>query len=246
MFFFLFSCIHDCITVSEARKAFSGWCPVSGVLYHSRIIRKGDADSELYHSMTAQRPGSRLPKTGLKTTYSFIYDEGYEYMVPQPQGSSFARDIAIGGGLTKGADDGLYEFGTTDDSTTDPVIVSYLQESASRYFDTHWGHDHPDGRMRKVWTGIMGYSADGFPFIGRLPDEKGLYIAASFQGGGMVLSFLAAKALAKIITEEDRKLEGLDTAFPRTFLVTKRRLGPTFGGRLDTKVPLDLDSKTQS
>lgn len=65
--------------------------------------------------MTAQRPGSGLPQNGLSTTYSFIYNDGYEYMITRPPGSSFAGDIAIGGGLTKGQDTGLDEFGTTDD-----------------------------------------------------------------------------------------------------------------------------------
>lgn len=46
--------------------------------------------------MTAQRPGNGLPKTGLPGTYSFIYADDYEYMIPRPTGSRFSGDIAIG------------------------------------------------------------------------------------------------------------------------------------------------------
>ena len=51
--------------------------------------------------MTAQRPGSHMPPDGLSTTYSFIYDDGYEYMIQRPRGSTFEGDIMIGGGSTK-------------------------------------------------------------------------------------------------------------------------------------------------
>jgi len=48
--------------------------------------------------MSAQRPGAGLPYGGsLPTTYSFIYADGYEYMIPRPEGSKFAGDICIGG-----------------------------------------------------------------------------------------------------------------------------------------------------
>jgi glycine/D-amino acid oxidase-like deaminating enzyme len=51
--------------------------------------------------VTAQRPGKAMPAAGLSNTYSFIYRDGYEYMIPRPPGTKFAGDIVIGGGLTK-------------------------------------------------------------------------------------------------------------------------------------------------
>ncbi len=39
--------------------------------------------------ITAHRPGTAMPASGsLPTTYSFIYEKGYEYMVPRPEGLS--------------------------------------------------------------------------------------------------------------------------------------------------------------
>ena len=194
--------------------------------------------------MTAQRPGSNLPKEGLSNTYSFIYDDGYEYMISRPRGSKFAGDIAIGGGSTKAPDAGIREFGTTDDTTTDPTILEYVQKSAWNYFGSHWGNDHPDGRLRKAWTGIMGYSVDGFPLIGPVPDEEGLFVVASFQGSGMVLCVLSAKAAVSIVNgEEDNELAEW---FPRPFRITKERMNLKFRGRLHTKVvPMDLELKGQ-
>ncbi len=193
--------------------------------------------------MTAQRPGSSMPKDGLTNTYSFIYGDGYEYMVPRPQGSRFAGDIMIGGGSTIAANEGLNEFGMTDDTVTEPVIVNYLRNCTGRYFDPHWGNDHTDGRIRKAWTGIMGYSADGFPLIGQVPGEQNLFIAASFQGSGMVLCLSSAMALVDMVVNDNKKRA--DRAFPEAFVLTKERMKHKFRGRLHTKAPVDLEIHSQ-
>lgn len=194
--------------------------------------------------MTAQRPGSGLPKDGLKTTYSFIYDDGYDYMVSRPPGTKFAGDVMIGGGSTKTRDNGIREFGTTDDTTFDHVILEYLKGSAEARFGSNWGEDSPEGRLRNAWTGIMGYSADGFPLVGQVPDQDDLYISASFQGLGMVLCFDSAKALNSIIEQEDET--ELNKWFPKAFRMTSDRTKHKFRGRLHTKVaPMDLEAKSQ-
>lgn len=104
--------------------------------------------------VTAQRPGENMPREGLPTTYSFIYDKGYEYMIPRPKGSRFEGDIIIGGGLAKAENAGLMEYGTTDDTRVDETIGKVLYECLPGYFGDNWGTDHPEGRIRKQWTGI--------------------------------------------------------------------------------------------
>lgn len=189
--------------------------------------------------ITAHRPGKNQPVGRLPTTYSFIYKNGYEYMIPRPQGSKYAGDIIIGGGLAMAKDEGIDEFGTTDDTTINEDISKYLTETTPRYFGSEWGDDHEDGRIRKQWTGIMGYSPDGFPFIGEVPGEKNLWMAASFQGHGMVLCFMCARALVTMMSGEEEKIENW---FPEAFKVSEERLKKKFAGRLHTK-PLDIESK---
>lgn len=136
--------------------------------------------------ITAHRPGSAMPKTGLGRSYSFIYTKGFDYMIERPQGSKFAGDIVIGGGFAQAPSDGIFEYGNTDDSSINQDSYKYLYDSTPKVFGKNWGEDFREGRIRKTWTGIMGYSADGHPLVGALPDGEGLYIAASFQGHGMV------------------------------------------------------------
>ncbi|KAL8693387.1 MAG: hypothetical protein Q9218_001779 [Villophora microphyllina] len=190
-------------------------------------------------TVAAQRPGSGLPKTGLKTTYSFIYGNGYEYMIFRPVGSRFAGDLVIGGCSTKAPEEGLYEWGTTDDTTMDPNIGQYVRDSAAEYFGSHWGEDHPDGRIRQQWTGIMGYSSQGFPLVGQIPNEENLWIAASFQGSGMVLCFRTAQALVTMLDGEDN--EEFNDWFPQTFRMSEERLIQKFRGRPHEKTPMDLE-----
>ncbi|KAL9600241.1 MAG: hypothetical protein Q9179_003283 [Wetmoreana sp. 5 TL-2023] len=194
-------------------------------------------------TVAAQRPGRGLPKVGLRTTYSFIYGNGYEYMIFRPVGSRFAGDLVIGGCSTKAPEEGLYEWGTTDDTTMDPNIGQSVHESAAEYFGSRWGEDHPDGRIRKQWTGIMGYSSQGFPLVGMVPNEDNLWLAASFQGSGMVLCFLTAQALVTMMKGEED--DGFNTWFPRTFRMSEDRLKHKFHGRLHEKTPMDLEFHSQ-
>ncbi|OLN96000.1 putative oxidoreductase OrdL 2 [Colletotrichum chlorophyti] len=179
--------------------------------------------------ITAHRPGSKMPQEGLKTTYSFIYDGGYEYMIPKPPGTKFAGDIVIGGGLVRAPNKGLGEYGTTNDAQLNPVISSYLHETTPRYFGANWGDDDPEGRVRAEWTGIMGFSPDGFPFVGEVPGEDGLWVCAGFQGHGMVLCWMCAKGLVALL--EGSGQEELREWFPDAFRVTSARLEKRFMGR---------------
>lgn len=194
--------------------------------------------------VTAQRPGLSLPK--LDHTYSFIYEDGYEYMIFRPESCEPREqegDIVIGGGLARAKDGGLEEYGTTDDEGCDSIISNHLTNCTPRYYGEGWGEDHKDGRIRKQWTGIMGYSPDGLPFIGEIPNSPNLFITASFQGHGMVLCFLCAKALVSIVLEDEKK-ELLEW-FPESFIITEERMQKRFEGMLHVKPAAELEVKAQ-
>ncbi|CAK7243208.1 MAG: hypothetical protein STHCBS139747_004719 [Sporothrix thermara] len=207
--------------------------------------------------VTAKAPSSQQ---GLATTYSFIYEQGYEYMITRPPGSTCAGDVIIGGGLKYAdptADGGLCEYGSTDDTTLNPIVSAYLGETPLRYFGRSssssssssghgWGADHPDGRVRAEWTGIMGYTPDGYPLVGEMPSttsnatNKGLWLCCAFQGHGMVYAWPCGRALATMIQTANMKdkaaSKGVDTAllqwFPACFRTTEARLKLQFAGRL--------------
>lgn len=182
--------------------------------------------------ITAQRPGLSLPQTGLPTTYSFIYPigagSGYEYMISRPAASKFEfpGDVIIGGGLTKNSFLGVNEYGTVDDASMNSEISEYLTGVTEKYFGESWGEDHEEGRVRKEWTGIMGYTGDGMPFVGEVPGQEGLWVAAAFQGHGMVFCWGCAEGLVDMMQgKEDLGF------FPEQFRVTGERMKMSFDGR---------------
>ncbi|KAI1380455.1 FAD dependent oxidoreductase [Hypoxylon crocopeplum] len=184
--------------------------------------------------VTAQRPGLNMPTQGLPSTYSFIYEKGYDYMIQRPKGTQFEGDIVIGGALVRAPEDGLEEYGTTDDTAFDDVILHSLQESLPKYFGDNWGADDPEGRIRKAWTGIMGYSPDGFPLVGEMPGEKDLWVSSSFQGHGMVLCWMCGRALVAMMDGRPGSDEELNSWFPEVYRITKERMRLNFHGRLHT------------
>ncbi|KAI1803269.1 FAD dependent oxidoreductase [Daldinia bambusicola] len=182
--------------------------------------------------VTAQRPGLSIPKDRLAGSYSFFSKKGYDYMIQRPKGSKFEGDIVIGGALSKAVADGLEEYGTTDDTTLNEDIVKALEDTLPRYFGDNWGEDNPDGRIRNAWSGIMGYSPDGMPFVGEVPGEKDLWVSTSFQGHGMVLCWMCARALTAMMNGHPGEDEKLNSWFPEVYGITEERMRLTFRGRL--------------
>ncbi|KAF1846470.1 FAD dependent oxidoreductase-like protein [Cucurbitaria berberidis CBS 394.84] len=191
--------------------------------------------------ITAQQPGKASKLTSpLPTTYSFIYRDGYEYMIPRslPNGE---QHIIIGGGLCRLPHAGASEYGTVNDSSLNSQISKYLHESLTGYFGAdNWGETSDEeisGRVVQEWTGIMGATADGRPFVGEVPYKKGMWISAGFNGHGMVLCLKSAEALAGMI--DQGSFHEKPDWFPESFLITEERLKKcSFRGRTDMRVPI--------
>ncbi|KAI4681881.1 uncharacterized protein J4E84_007478 [Alternaria hordeiaustralica] len=70
------------------------------------------------------------------------------------------------------------------------------------------------------WSGIIGLSADGVPFVGELPEKPGQYICAGHHGHGMARIFTAAPGLVKLMNGEAWSATGL----PEVYQMTAERL----------------------
>ncbi|KAF8216541.1 FAD dependent oxidoreductase [Mycena galopus ATCC 62051] len=201
-------------------------------------------------------------------TRSFVmYLNGrYDYLTQQPSAQSAsssypppAAEFMFGGGMAHGEiGQGAFvnELGVADDRSSDMDTGAYLGGALSVYFggwgaegrdfegkgeDSHAGENSDKGRVKKLWTGILGISADGRPWVGRIsgkisgrpaPQGKtffskdkppyrlappGEWIAAGYSGEGMVNAYLSGKALAHMVFEK------ANTGLPDAFLVTEAR-----------------------
>ncbi|KAI4629215.1 uncharacterized protein J4E87_003477 [Alternaria ethzedia] len=100
-------------------------------------------------------------------------------------------------------------------------VTKHVRKLAASEFEG-W-KDAPTGPgegFEYSWSGIIGLSADGVPFVGELPGKPGQYICAGHHGHGMARIFTAAPGLVKLMNGEDWGATGL----PDVYQVTAERL----------------------
>jgi glycine/D-amino acid oxidase-like deaminating enzyme len=188
--------------------------------------------------MSAQHPGRQFPFQGTEHSWIFNYDRGFDYLTQLPH-SDAGQMMMFGGGFAQGEGGGLADFGISTDSELSLYADVHLSGALSAVFGhQNWGDVCGPG-VESMWTGNMGFSADGFPWVGRLPESltrgderKKVYgfewISAAFSGEGMVLAWLCGKALGTmLLLDEDELLEPecADLSwFPEQMLVTENRI----------------------
>ncbi|KAI9054512.1 hypothetical protein LZ554_001669 [Drepanopeziza brunnea f. sp. 'monogermtubi'] len=213
---------------------------IAGLLpdYHKAIVPCKGICSHI--SLPA---GKRAP---LLTNSYIIREEDLtlSYLTPKIDGS-----IVVGGAGTKFRPFLDQWYNNVDDSTLLP---------GKDHFDTYMqrifhGWEDTGAKVDSIWSGVMGYSFDGNPHIGRLPKrdnegagwlrppwywgsgepfEENQFVLAGFNGHGMPVIWLAAKGIAKMMTEG---CGFEDTGIPRLFQTTRERIerslaGPDDGG----------------
>ncbi|PQE30619.1 FAD dependent oxidoreductase protein [Rutstroemia sp. NJR-2017a WRK4] len=143
------------------RKEFQGVIvPLRGQVTGQRFV----SGREAYNNREAKAEAPR------NRTYSFIYPGGFDYLVPFPTGLETGdgkekkqQTYILGGGLSFAPGSGISEFGELNDGEVDRDVSTYLRSCLGDVFGGQgiW-------RTEKEWTGIMGYSADGMPFVGKV------------------------------------------------------------------------------
>ena len=133
--------------------------------------------------MTAQRPGTGLPTPGTRA-HIFYYTPGFDYLTQLPKREpSCEGELLFGGGAVQGGRIALSELGVSDDSAYNMAMASYIQGALPEFFGrANWGTegvpnvpqaDSPwaSGRVKALWTGIIGFSTDMQPWVGRVPSD---------------------------------------------------------------------------
>ncbi|KAM5343460.1 hypothetical protein ACJ41O_011997 [Fusarium nematophilum] len=210
--------------------------------------------------MSAQNGGSGLPEAGQWPDYSgnrslpggrawSFYRNGLDYAVQMPRTGVYMFGGEAGGDDTTSAD---YDDGRKPSHNT----ASYLSGALPNYFGYDlWGAEkivaagelpagaYP-GRTRRVWTGIEGSSADGRPFVGRVPEsvtgreaggDGGEWVAAAYDGEGMCFAWLSGRALSQMI--RSGREGDYPEWFPESFLVTEERLREKPAGPIKRSLP---------
>lgn len=169
--------------------------------------------------MTALKAGSSFPVTHGKRSWSLIYAPGFDYVTQRPdEADGSAGDIMLGGGFLRSRKQGMDLVGVWDDSKMDALPLMHVRGSLATLFETRWGGGDGGGQLKKAWTGIMGFTGDMIPFVGSVPENisgrvvkgkaRGEWIAAGFNGHGLVWAWLSGTAAAiMMLGREDETLE---------------------------------------
>ncbi|KAH6896581.1 FAD dependent oxidoreductase-domain-containing protein [Thelonectria olida] len=166
---------------------------------------RGHLTGALAH-MSAQRPGNEFPVSHGDRSWSIVYAPGYDYVTQRPDNEDGSQgDLMVGG---------LDQLGRWDDSRVNSLPGIHIRGVMPMVFEPNWGEG---GLVRKAWTGILGMTGDFLPFVGRLPGcpepqagkgSTGHWMAAGFNGEGMVSAWLSGTALAiTVLGREDEELE---------------------------------------
>lgn len=155
---------------------------------------------------------------------------GFEYMTQRPglpDGvNGKGGELMLGGALLQSGGRGLDEIGVSSDADVDFNVGTYLGGVLPMLFGAkYWGADAESGRVKSMWTGIMGFTVDMMPFVGRLDSditgrkvpkrkssngkgkgfmaEPGEWIAAGYNGEGMVNAWLCGVAIGLMVLRRD-------------------------------------------
>ncbi|KAH8835755.1 FAD dependent oxidoreductase [Flagelloscypha sp. PMI_526] len=155
---------------------------------------------------------------------------------PSPQG-----ELMLGGALAIIHDVLMRQMGNSDDTKTVPELDTYLSGVLPSYWGKHWGDESPStpednktgwnkGRIKAMWTGLIGWSVDGCPWVGPILTRPGEWICAGYTGEGMVNAWRCGDAVSQMILGKS----DYQAWFPESFAVSLQRHKRTkFGDLLD-------------
>lgn len=145
--------------------------------------------------------------------------------VPNPAGH-----LMFGGG--RGAGD-LPSIGVSDDTVIDEGAAKYLRGALLKVLKLDGETEGLEELTAAAqWTGIMGYSRDDHPWVGKVPDEAGLWLCGGYTGHGMPNGTLCGKAVVDMVLgeAEGKELGTLheqmvkDGDIPKAYILTKERI----------------------
>ncbi|KAF2633173.1 FAD dependent oxidoreductase [Macroventuria anomochaeta] len=132
----------------------------------------------------------------LTNTYNINFgpDKGVDYLNPRPDGG-----IVVGGGAWMFRQDERSWKNNFDDAHLfPPDVMGYWREYMQ---DRFLGWENSNSKNDSAWTGIMGRTNDGQPFVGRVPGREGVWALVGFNGGGMAIIALCARVVGRMIVE---------------------------------------------
>jgi glycine/D-amino acid oxidase-like deaminating enzyme len=115
-------------------------------------------------------------------------DRGYQYW----------RQLRDGRLVVGGWRNTSFDSERTDDETPGAPVQDHLDT----FLRSTLGIGAAQAPVERRWAGIMAFSADGMPIVGRVPGSRHCSVAGAYSGHGNAYALAAARQLAETITGE--------------------------------------------
>ncbi|KAF5582725.1 FAD dependent oxidoreductase superfamily [Fusarium pseudoanthophilum] len=173
-------------------------------------------------TMSTQKLGPNFPRAGHNMSWSQVSLGTYDAKTGHIHlGLYYAQQNAKTGVMFLGGESqSLGGLLTSDDSNVGDDARRTLTSAATKIWK-----DAAPAEALNVWSGIMGFTADGMPLVGKLPQKltgrngSGEWIAAGFNGHGMDKCWLTGEAIARMVLGE-----GDVPGFPKAYLLSDDRM----------------------
>ncbi|KAH7121643.1 FAD dependent oxidoreductase [Dactylonectria macrodidyma] len=173
-------------------------------------------------TVTVQDPGASFPSLGNIYSWSMLHKPSYDSETRRlTVGLVYAQQNAKTGEIFIGGESQEIEnILSSDDSKVSDSAQEYLSTIVPKMY-----LDADDAKTKNVWSGIMGFTTDGFPLIGNIGqtitgrEGSNEWIAAGFNGHGMDKCWLSGEAVARMALGEE-----VPSWFPKSFLASEERL----------------------
>lgn len=193
--------------------------------------------------MSAHQPGKQFPCSDGMRSWSVIYGGAFDYVTQRPTAPGNSQgDLMIGGGFMRSLKQGVDQLGLYDDgAAVDALTITHVAGIFPAIFSPKWGMG---AGLKQVWSGIIALTGDFLPFVGLLDTRltgrnvrnrksisndtncHGEWIAAGFNGEGMVWAWLCGVGLGIMIAGSEEEDVGEITGRP--------------GGKLAEWFPMEL------
>lgn len=107
-------------------------------------------------------------------------------------GYDYFRQLADGSLLLGGRRHLFFDAEQTGEAEPSEAVQHALDEYRARHMPSSVG-----AAVRMRWAGIMGFSRDGLPLLGPLPDRTRTHVLAGFTGHGLGMALACGKLVAR-------------------------------------------------
>lgn len=178
-------------------------------------------------TMTVQDLSAQAPNRGATNSWAVHYlprfdkrtgtlADGLQYIAQNARSGYF---------FIGGENSDPYDMFSSDDTSVASTSREFLQDTLPKLFGQRRTEK---SKLISSWSGIMGFTADNMPMVGRLPQSvtkrRGMeeWVAGAYCGYVMPNALLSGESLADLMLGKK-----LDPSFPEAYLITEKRLQST-------------------